>query len=81
MTEPCLPQPYYSSPDYLASDAPSVSSDTSIDLVFIDFIETDVLEILNDVQSDTTYTKSDVLPYSPLLASAVLGLYAQEYWN
>lgn len=74
-------QPYYSSPDYLASDTPSVSNDTSIDLVFIDFIEADVLEILNDVQSDKTYTKSDALSYSPLLASAVLGLYAQEYWN
>lgn len=58
-----------------------MADDTSIDLVFINFIETDVLEILNNVQSDTTYTKSDVLPYSPLLASAVLGLYAQEYWN
>ena len=81
MAELCLLQPYYSSPDYLASDAPSVSSDTPIDLVFINFIETDVLEILNNVQSDKTYTRSDVLSYSPLLASAVLGLYAQEYWN
>ncbi|KZT69652.1 hypothetical protein DAEQUDRAFT_756803 [Daedalea quercina L-15889] len=78
---PHIAVPYYSSPDYISSDAPSVSNDTLIDLVFINFIEADVLEILNDVQSDTTYTESDVLSYSPLLASAVLGLYAQEYWN
>ncbi|TFY58874.1 hypothetical protein EVJ58_g6139 [Rhodofomes roseus] len=73
--------PYHSSPDYISSDSPSVSNDTLIDFVFINFIEDDVLEILNSVQSDTKYTDSDVLSYSPILASAVLGLYAQGNWN
>lgn len=58
-----------------------MSNDTQIDLVFINFIEDQLLEILNEVQSDKTYTDDDVLSYSPLLANVVLGYYAQKYWN
>ncbi|CCM03935.1 uncharacterized protein FIBRA_06087 [Fibroporia radiculosa] len=78
---PHIPVPYYSSPDFISSNPPSVSNDTLVDLVFINFIETQLLEILNGVQSDKAYTDSDVLSYSPTLANAVLGLYAVKYWN
>jgi len=73
--------PYYSTPEYIASDAPDVSGTTKIDLVFIDFIESDVISILNSVQSSTTYTTSDVQTYSPVEVDAVLGIYAQSNWN
>ena len=52
-----------------------------VDLVFVDFIEDQLLEILNGLQSDKTYTDADVLSYTDTLASAVLGVYAEEYWN
>ncbi|OSX61779.1 hypothetical protein POSPLADRAFT_1047044 [Postia placenta MAD-698-R-SB12] len=78
---PHIALPYYSSPDFIGSNVPTVSNDTQIDLVFINFIEDQLLEILNEVQSDKTYTDDDVLSYSPLLANVVLGYYAQKYWN
>ena len=53
----------------------------AVDLVFVDFIEDQLLEILNGLQSERTYTTADVLPYTDTLASAVLGVYAQEFWN
>lgn len=54
---------------------------TPIDLVFVNFIEDQLLEILNEVQTEKTYTDADVLTYSPVLADAVLGLFAQQVWN
>ena len=74
-------QPFFSSPDFIGSDAPAVSDDTAVDLVFVDFIENQLLETLNGLQSDKTYAKSDVLSYSDVLSNAVLGLYAEKYWN
>ncbi|KAI6043485.1 Metallo-dependent phosphatase-like protein [Pisolithus marmoratus] len=73
--------PYYSSPDYIGSATPNVTDDTPIDLVFIDFIMSDIIDILNTLQSTKNYTDSDALLYSPVLASQVLGLYAQARWN
>ena len=79
---PCVLQPFFSSPDFIGTDAPSgLADDTPIDLVFVDFIEDQLLEILNGLQSAKTYTTADVLPYTDTLASAVLGVYAQEFWN
>ncbi|KAF8557876.1 hypothetical protein OG21DRAFT_1406257 [Imleria badia] len=75
------PLPYYSVPNYIGSNPPNVTSDTPIDLVFVDFIKNTVLSILNSVQSTTKYTSSDVSQYTPTLADAVLGLYAQAMWN
>lgn len=68
-------------PDFIGSVAPAVADEDSIDLVFVDFIESQLLEILNSVQTDTTYTTSDVQSYSPVLSNAALGLYAQQAWN
>ena len=58
-------QPFFSSPDFIASDPPSVSDDTPIDLVFVDFIQNQLLQILNTVQTAKTYTTTDVQKYTP----------------
>ncbi|KAI0741024.1 Metallo-dependent phosphatase-like protein [Earliella scabrosa] len=76
------PLPFFSTPDFIGTDAPEgLTDDTPIDLVFVDFIQSQLLEILNGLQSERTYTTADVIPYTDVLASAVLGIYAQQYWN
>jgi hypothetical protein len=52
------PLPFFSSPDFIGSTPPSVSDDTPTDLVFVDFIEAQLLEILNSVQTSKNYTVS-----------------------
>ena len=74
-------QPFFDSPDYIGSNPPNVTDDTPIDFVFVDFIEDDVLTILNKVQTAQNYTEADVQSYTPVLASEALGIYAQEAWN
>lgn len=78
---PHVALPYYSIPDFIGSTPPTVAGDIPIDLVFVDFIETQLLQILNSLQSTKNYTKSDVLEYSPLVTNQVLGLFAQAKWN
>ncbi|KAG1742505.1 Metallo-dependent phosphatase-like protein [Suillus lakei] len=73
--------PYYSIPDFISSNPPNVTDDTPIDLVFVDFVEAQLLGILNGLQNAKNYTTADVSLYSPTLASAALGLYAQAEWN
>ena len=69
-------------PDFIGTDAPAgVADDAPIDLVFVDFIEAQLLQILNTLQSAKTYTTADVQVYSSVLGTAVLGLYAEQYWN
>lgn len=58
-----------------------MSDDTPIDLVFVDFIETQLVQTLNSLQTTTKYTTADVKSYTPVLSNAVLGLYAQKFWN
>ena len=58
-----------------------MTDDTPIDLVFVDFIESQLLGILNSVQSTKNFTSSDVQLYSPVLANEVLGIFAQADWN
>lgn len=58
-----------------------MSDDTPIDLVFVDFIETQLIQTLNSLQTTTEYTTADVKSYTPVLSNAVLGLYAQKFWN
>lgn len=74
-------QPFFDSPDFIGSNPPNVTDDTPIDLVFINFIEDQLLETLNSVQSVKTYTDADVSSYSPITANQVLGLFAQKDWN
>lgn len=73
--------PYYSVPDFIGSNPPNVTNDTPVDLVFVDFIEAQLLGILNGLQNAVNYTTADVLLYSPTLANVALGLYAQAEWN
>ncbi|KAI0061923.1 hypothetical protein BV25DRAFT_715601 [Artomyces pyxidatus] len=75
------PLPYYGSPDFLSSIPPTGADDTVIDLVFINFIQDQLLGVLNGLQSEKVYADSDVLSYSPFLADEVLGLFAAEKWN
>ncbi|KAI0767149.1 Metallo-dependent phosphatase-like protein [Fomes fomentarius] len=76
------PLPFFSAPDFIGTDAPSgLDDDAPVDLVFVDFIQSDLLTILNTLQTDKTYAKADVLPYTDVLATAVLGIYAEKYWN
>jgi hypothetical protein len=75
------PMPYYDAPDYIASAFPNVSASTPIDLVFVDFIESGVVSLLNKAQNATKYTTADVKTYSPLLINEVLGVYAQVAWK
>ncbi|KAI0645155.1 Metallo-dependent phosphatase-like protein [Trametes meyenii] len=76
------PLPFFSTPDFIGSNPPTgLADDAPVDLVFVDFIETQLLQILNGLQSAKTYAKSDVLSYTDVLANAVLGLYAEKFWN
>ncbi|KAH8096802.1 Metallo-dependent phosphatase-like protein [Cristinia sonorae] len=75
------PLPFFDIPDFIGSNTPNVTDDTPIDLVFVDFIQDQLLEILNGVQTAKNFTTKDVQSYSPFLASAVLGLFAQKAWN
>ena len=77
-----LQQPFFSTPDFIGSSAPAGVADTDpVDLVFVDFIESQLLGILNGLQSSKNYTEADVLPYTDVLADAVLGIYAEKFWN
>ena len=73
-------------PDFIGSDAPAgVADDAPIDLVFVDFIEPNVLSILNSLAiSDglnRTFSQTDVQVYSPILGNQVLGVFAEKNWN
>ncbi|KAF8885966.1 Metallo-dependent phosphatase-like protein [Infundibulicybe gibba] len=78
---PHAPIPFNPAPEFIGSKIPDVSADTPIDLVFVDFIEDQLLTILNSVQSAKTYTAADVQSYSPVLSNQAWGLYAQIAWN
>jgi hypothetical protein len=75
------PLPFFGSPDFFGSTPPAVANDTTIDLVFVDFIGSQVLEVLNGLQTAKTYTSADVFSYSPILLDEVLGVFAEAKWN
>ena len=58
-----------------------MSNDAPIDLVFVNFISSQLLGILNSIQTSKKYTQADIQSYSPILGDQVLGLYAQAAWN
>ena len=76
-----MPPPFFDFPDYIQIVTPNITDSTIIDLVFTDFIEDEVLDVLNEVQEDVEYTKADIRSYSPLMANEVLGVFAQLEWN
>jgi hypothetical protein len=76
------PLPFFDVPDFIASDPPqNTTDDTPIDLVFVDFIESQLIGILNQVQTGRNYSQADVAPYTSVLANEALGLFAQQAWN
>jgi hypothetical protein len=76
------PLPFYSVPPFVVSDPPANVTDTTpIDLVFIDFIEAQLISTMNTLQKTTNYTTADVASYSKLLTDEVFGVYAQAAWN
>jgi hypothetical protein len=78
---PHTPLTFNSVPDFIASRSPQVADDAPIDLVFVDFIETQLIGILNKVQTAKVYTVADVAKYTDVLATEALGIYAQQAWN
>ncbi|KAJ7854220.1 hypothetical protein B0H14DRAFT_3651408 [Mycena olivaceomarginata] len=57
------------------------ADDALIDLVFVDFIETQLIGIPSGLQSENVYTTADVAKYTSLPASEALGIYAEQVWN
>jgi hypothetical protein len=79
---PHAPLEFHAIPDFIASAAPTgIADDAPIDLVFVDFIETQLIGILNGLQSENVYTTADVAKYTSVLASEALGIYAEQVWN
>ncbi|KAH9042283.1 5'-nucleotidase, partial [Lactarius hengduanensis] len=75
------PLPFFRSPAFIGSTPPAGSNDTAIDLVFVDFIESQVVQVLNKLQTAKTYTSTDVKSYTPILLNEVLGVFAEAKWN
>ncbi|KAG6875544.1 hypothetical protein C0992_003402 [Termitomyces sp. T32_za158] len=75
------PMPFFDVPDFISSNSPAVSDDTPIDLVFLDFIGSQLIQILNTLQREKVYTMADADLYTSVLTNEVLGIYAQSAWN
>jgi len=75
------PLPFHSVPPFIASRAPNVTDDTPIDLIFANFIQDQLLTILNSLQTTKNYSLADVKQYSPILTNQALGVFAQVAWN
>ncbi|KAH9042965.1 Metallo-dependent phosphatase-like protein [Lactarius deliciosus] len=75
------PLPFFGSPDFIGSTPPAGSNDTAIDLVFVDFIGSQVVQVLNKLQTAKTYTSADITSYTPILLNEVLGVFAAAQWN
>jgi hypothetical protein len=79
---PHAPLEFHSLPNFIASAAPiGFAVDAPIDLVFVDFLEKQLIGILNGMQKDKVYTTVDVAKYTNVLATEALGIYAQQKWN
>ncbi|KAJ8516929.1 hypothetical protein ONZ45_g5811 [Pleurotus djamor] len=75
------PLPFFSLPDFISSNAPNVTMDTPIDLIFVDFIQAQMIRVLNSVQTARVFSNDDVGVYTSLQTNTVLGAYAQVAWN
>jgi hypothetical protein len=79
---PHAPLEFHSLPNFIASAAPiGLAADAPIDIVFVDFLEKQLIGILNGLQKDKVYTTADVSKYTNVLATEALGIYAQQMWN
>ncbi|TFY66105.1 hypothetical protein EVG20_g4987 [Dentipellis fragilis] len=73
---PHAPLPFFPTPAFLASRAPDVPPNTPIDLVYVNYIERELLQVLNGMQSARKYTEADGSLYTGVVTKSVLGLYA-----
>ena len=75
--------PNYDLPVYVQGNAsfPATGEPTSVDLVFLDYVESDVLTALSGL--GLNYTKSAVTQYLPksFTTNSYLPLYAQQFWS
>ncbi|KAI9441822.1 Metallo-dependent phosphatase-like protein [Lactarius indigo] len=75
------PLPFFGSPAFIGSTPPAGGNDTAIDLVFVDFIGSQVVQVLNKLQTAKVYTSADIKSYTPILLNEVLGVFAEAKWN
>lgn len=75
--------PNYDLPAYVQTNAsfPTAGKPTTVDLVFLDYVASDVLSALSSL--GVKYTKSDVAQYLPksFTTNSYLPLYAQQFWS
>ncbi|KAK2463089.1 hypothetical protein APHAL10511_004744 [Amanita phalloides] len=76
-----MPVPSHNIPNYISSPTPDLRDDATIDVVFDNFIATEVLQVLNAIQKQQAYTPADITAYSPVRVDQVWGMYAQANWN
>ena len=72
--------PFFDTPDFICSPAPNSTANGTLDLVFINFIESDIFDAFKAIPG-ANFSKGAVQSYSPFLANQLLGLFAQEKWN
>lgn len=74
--------PYASMPDYVQSPvtADNVQPDDKVDVIMIDFIASNVMRLLNGLQTEKNYSKSDVLLYNQYTTQDIYPLYAAQVW-
>ncbi|KAJ7167792.1 Metallo-dependent phosphatase-like protein [Mycena filopes] len=77
---PHLPLPAYRIPDFIASRTPE-PVDGKVDLVFVDFIQGQLIRTLNELQTARVYTRADASVYAPVWSNQVFGRYAKVAWN
>jgi hypothetical protein len=76
------PIPFYDSPAYIGSPPPTgLAANAPMDVIFLDFFETQILSIVNSLQNAKTYTAADVLSYGDAQTNTVFGIFAKAKWN
>lgn len=73
--------PYASVPDYVQSPVTgNVTAEDKIDVVFLDFIASNVIRLLNGMQKERNYSSSDVAAYNQYTTQDIYPLYAEQVW-
>ena len=75
------PLPFFGSLDFIGSTPPAGDNRTTVDLVFVSFIGSQAIEVLNGLQNAKQYTSADVQSYTGILLNEVLGVFAEAKWN
>ncbi|KAG6907592.1 hypothetical protein DXG01_008312 [Tephrocybe rancida] len=80
---------YHEVPHYISSKPPTVSDDTPIDLVFLNYIWDQsnpqrpdyIRQILNKKAGTDKYKKEDAKAYSDIVSNEAIAVYAKAKWN